>query len=76
MVNKDIWLRDGVNSKTGAYMEFAACKTDNGKISYWGYDPRSMSFEGAAEKLESECANRGFKILPKEGLETKLSGRS
>jgi hypothetical protein len=64
MAHKGIWLRPGYFIDSDIYAEFAACRTNDGKLTYWGFDPRSMSFEEAAAKLESVCESRGLKILP------------
>lgn len=65
MAHKDIWLRDGTIPDLDVMANFAMCRTDDGKFTYWGYDPRVLTFEQAAQKLEDECKTRGLQILPK-----------
>jgi hypothetical protein len=65
MANENIWLRTGHFIDSDLYAEFAMCRTDDGKFSYWGYDPRLMTFEQAAEYLENACQKRGLKIIPR-----------
>jgi hypothetical protein len=63
--NPLIWLREGYFVDSDIHACFASAFTDDGKISYYGYDPRFMSFEQAAEKLEEHCKNKGIRIIEK-----------
>jgi hypothetical protein len=45
---------------------YAMCYTDDGLLSYYGYDPASMTFEKACLELLREIESRGLKIVTRE----------
>lgn len=65
MNNPHIHLRSGIFIDSDISAEFAWAYTDDGLISYFGYDPRALTFEQAAESLEECCKIKKIKIIAK-----------